>query len=54
MSCCGKRRKQASDASKPTLASPVGLLSRRPRQEGGLGREWHGDAGRDGPVTPQR
>lgn len=29
MSCCGKKR-QASRAGRPTLASPAGVLSRRP------------------------
>ena len=29
MSCCGKKRKQASKGAKPTLASPVGTLMRR-------------------------
>ncbi len=28
MSCCGKKRKQASKGSKPTLASPAGALMR--------------------------
>jgi hypothetical protein len=29
MSCCGKKRKQASKGAKPTLASPAGMLMRQ-------------------------
>jgi hypothetical protein len=52
MSCCGKKRK-ALDPSRPTLASPIGVL--RPSAAQALRpKQPAGDAGRDGRVTDGR
>lgn len=52
MSCCGKKRKQAK-GSKPTLASPVSLLTRRDPEPPPAGLRPGDDAG-DAAVTPAR
>ena len=52
MSCCGKKRK-VLDPSRPTLASPIGVL--RPSAAKALRPKPPArDAGRDGPVTDGR
>jgi hypothetical protein len=52
MSCCGKKRK-ASDPSRPTLASPIGVLKRRAAKPGATTSQ-PGDARRDASVTTGR
>jgi hypothetical protein len=53
MSCCGKKRK-ASDASRPTLASPIGVIKPRTASPPMSPGTQSGDARRDAPVTNGR
>jgi hypothetical protein len=58
MSCCGKKRKP-SDPSRPTLASPIGVLKPRVLNHSAanpstLSEPRRGDARRDASVTDGR
>ena len=53
MGCCGKKRKP-SNASQPTLASPLGVLRPAVAKPTPQTTPRRGDAGRDGSVTGRR
>jgi hypothetical protein len=53
MSCCGKKRK-ASDGSRPTLASPIGVIKPRTASPPTSSGARSGDARRDASVTNER